>query len=132
MRLRRLLLCLSLVAIAIVGMLLINNNATTAGKSRSQFERELDRAIAASTDWVIAHGEGTAVPITESPRVLLENSALMHMVADSARMSGDGRLRSLAARYFSANAKPYSYGRMVDPNSHFEQPDYYPWSDEDY
>jgi hypothetical protein len=64
--------------------------------------------------------------------VLLENAALMHMVADCARMSGDGRLRSLAARYFTANAKPYSYGRMVDPDSHFELPGYYSWTDDDY
>jgi hypothetical protein len=132
MRFQRVFLLVSLVAIAFAGILLLNNNANIVRKSRSQFERELDRAITASTAWVIAHGEGTAVPMTESPKALLENAALMHMVAESARMSGDGRLRSLAQRYFSANAKPYSFGRMVDPNSRFEQPGYYSWSAEDY
>jgi hypothetical protein len=44
------------------------------------------------------------------------------MVADCARTSGDRRLQSLAALYFRANAKPYSFGRMVDPDCRFERP----------
>jgi hypothetical protein len=133
MRLRLLFLGLLLMGILVAGLTFFNNNSSFRSISRAEFVKKLDNAITASRDWVVDEGAGTGVFITERPEVLLGNAALMHMVADCARASGERRLQSLAALYFRANARPYSFGRMVDPSCRFERPsETYSWSAEDY
>jgi hypothetical protein len=66
--------------------------------------------------------EGAGSCNDSQPRPLLQNAALLHMVADCARASGAQRLQSVATSYFRKVARPYWFGRMVDPSSRFERP----------
>jgi hypothetical protein len=84
--------------------------------------RKLDNAMKSSRDWVLAVGDPTALRTNEQAAELLQNAALMHMVAECGRASGDQRLQRLAALYFRVHPKPYWWGRLVDPNCRFERP----------
>jgi hypothetical protein len=100
----------------------LNNNSSLPPLSRAKFLRELDDSIRTSRDWVLDVGEGTSVFNRNESAALLQNAALLHMVADCARASGDQRLQSLATTYFRAVTKPYWFGRLVDPGCRFERP----------
>jgi hypothetical protein len=117
-----------------VGIAWLNNNWSIRPLSRAEFLGRLDHAITASREWVLGVGDPTMFFINdESARALLQNAALMHMVAECARASGDQRLQLLVALYFRVNADPYSFGRLVDPNCRFERPSVnHSWSAEDY
>jgi hypothetical protein len=116
-----------------VGIAWLNNNWSIRPLSRAEFLGRLDNAITASREWVLTLGDPSAFLINEESAALLQNAALMHMVAECARASGDQRLQQLAALYFSVNADPYWFGRLVDPNCRFERPSVdYLWSAEDY
>jgi hypothetical protein len=116
-----------------VGIAWLNNNWSIRPLSRAEFLGRLDNAVTASRHWVLAVGDPTIFLINEESAALLHNAALMHMVADCARASGDQRLQALTAIYFRVNADPYSFGRLVDPNCRFERPSVnYLWSAEDY
>ena len=75
-----------------------------------------------SRAWVVDVGEGHSVFNNTESVALLQNAALLHMVADCARVSGDQRLQSLAKSYFRMVATPGRFGRMVDPSCRFERP----------
>jgi len=119
MRLRRPFLCLLITGLLIAGIAWLNNNCSIRPLSRAEFLGRLDNALTASREWVLTTGGTFATP--EDRSALLGNAALMHMVADCALISGDKRLRSLAAVYFRVNRKPYWWGRLVDPSGPFER-----------
>jgi hypothetical protein len=131
MWLRRLFPGILLVGVA-AGVTLFNNNWSIGTISRAEFLGRLDHSAAASRDWIVDQGRGTGVLLTERPAVLLGNAALMHMVADCARASGDEGLQSLVGLYFTKNAKPYTFGRLVDPDCRFERPPAGSWNPDDY
>src|SRR5437773_10600297 len=110
MRLRRLLLCLLVTGLLVSGIAWLNNNCSIRPLSRAQFLGRLDNAMTASRQWVLAVGDPTNSFMHEESAMLLQNPALMHMVADCALISGDEHLRSLAAIYFRVNRKPYRWG----------------------
>ncbi len=98
-----------------VGIASLNNNWCIRPLSRTEFLGRLDNAITASREWVLAVGTPSMFLINEESTALLQNAALMHMVAECARVSGDQRLQLLAALYFRVNADPYSFGRSGRP-----------------
>jgi hypothetical protein len=124
--LQRLLFFFGLVVILVPGVLAglmwFDNNSSIRALSRGEFVRKLDHALPASRAWVLAVGEGSSVVVNQEGVALLSNPALMHMVADCARASGDPRLQSLATSYFHMVSTPYWWGRLVDPSSRFERP----------
>ena len=133
MRLSRLLLCLVVTGILLIGIAWLDNNWSIRPPSRADFLGRMDNAIRASRDWVLAMGDPTVFLMNEESAALLQNAILMHMVADCARASSDERLKQLAALYFSVNAAdPYSMGRLVDRNRRFKWPAHHEWSAEDY
>ncbi len=124
---------LLLLALLPAGIALLNNNLSLGSVSRAEIVGRLDKAIIPSRDWIAAVGGGASPWIPENPRSVTGNPALMHMVADCARLSGDSRLQALVALYFTANSSPYAFARMVGPNSRFEPPaEKQTWKDEDY
>lgn len=104
-----------LIVAAIAGLALFDNNSSLRPISRAEFRRNLDAAIAGSRGWLLtlSGDEATA---------LLQNPALLYMVVDCARISGDERLRTIAGDYFHSVQNPYWWARMVDPSSRFERP----------
>jgi hypothetical protein len=122
MRFRRSLLCLLVAGLLVVGIAWLNNNSSLPPVSRAEFSRELDNAMTTSRAWVVDVGEGHSVFNNTESVALLQNAALLHMVADCARLSGDQRLQSLAKSYFRMVATPGWFGRMVDPSCRFERP----------
>jgi hypothetical protein len=116
-----------------VGIAWLNNNWSIRPLSRAEFLGRLDKAITASREWILTLGDPSSFFINEESAALLQNAPLMHMVAECARASGDQRLQELAALYFSVNAEPYWFGRLIDPNCRFERRSVdYLWSAEDY
>ena len=122
MRLRRTLFCLLVAGLITAGVTWTYNNSSIPPLSRAGFLRKLDEAEAASRDWVLDVGEGRSVFSKAESKTLLQNAALLHMVADCARVSGDQRLQSLTQSYFRVVATPYWFGRIVDPSCRFERP----------
>jgi hypothetical protein len=122
MRLRRSFLYLLVTGLLVVGFAWLNNNSSLRPLLRAKFLRELDDAVTTSRDWVLDVGEGASVFGKEEGAALMTNAALLHMVADCARSSGDQRLQSLATRYFRVVSTPYWFGRLVDPSCRFERP----------
>jgi hypothetical protein len=85
------------------GGLLVFNSAAWPARSRDEFATQLDDALRRSTEWMIAHPE-------------LENTALLHMIADMSQMSGDARLRDIASRFLNGATDSLSlWRRLVDP-----------------
>ena len=111
----------------------LNNNCSIRPLSRAEFVGRLDNAITSRREWVLAVGDPNMFLLNPESPALLQNEALMHMVAACARVAGDQRLQLLAALYFRVNPHPYLFGRLVDPNCRFERPSVkYSWSAEDY
>jgi hypothetical protein len=105
----------TLALVGMAGLLLFDNNSSLRPMKRAEFLRNLDAAISGSRGWIlnVSGDEATA---------LVQNPALLHMVVDCARISGDQRLQFIATDYFHSVQNPYWWGRMVDPSSRFERP----------
>src|SRR5215831_194519 len=127
-KLRR--MCLGLGLAGILSMVLFNgwmllyNNWSVDPESRAEFVRNLNDSITRGREWIVDVGEDRALVEWEEIAALLQNPALLHMVADCARLSGDKRLQSVAMQYFRVVRKPYAFGRLVDGGSRFEPPSY--------
>jgi hypothetical protein len=136
-KLRRVCLCLGLAGILAAGLgggwMLLYNNWSVDPESRAEFVKNLNDAITRSREWVVDVGESRGLFQWEETAALLENAALLHMVADCARLSGDERLQSVAMQYFRVVRRPYAFGRLIDAGSRFEPPaDYESQALEDY
>jgi hypothetical protein len=83
-RWRRWLLGAGLLIAALIGMAYLNNNVAWQFTSRAAFAAQLDRADQYGTVWLILSGQD----VTQNP-------ALLYMVDDVARLSGDLSLRIL-------------------------------------
>lgn len=87
------------------GALVAFNSAAWPRRSAADFSRQFDAALVRATSWMVKHPEPT-------------NSALLHMVADMAQMSGDTRLRSISDQFLNDTViDPLSlWRRLVDPD----------------
>jgi hypothetical protein len=99
--------------LAIMILAICNNNYSLHRISRAAFYSRLDRAIETSTQWMLANPEIQA------------NQAMMFMVADMERMSGDSRLRQMLdqyrqSRYVANPTYPLTcvWPRIVDPHAY--------------
>jgi hypothetical protein len=106
--------------------ILANNNVSWWPTSRQTFAGRLDRAVQLGTDWVVTRPER-------------ENTLLLYMIADMADLSGDLRLRRIAANFLTDPFVPsdYLWRRMLDPTAKVRRParrqldsieDYQRWS----
>ena len=77
----------AVVGFLVVLLTLLNNNYSLRRVARSEFRERLDRSIEASTNWLSARNE------------FFGNPALMFMVVDMEKLSGDRRLRGLLDAY---------------------------------
>src|SRR5512141_2628775 len=100
------------VVVFLVVLMLLNNNYSIRQLSRSEFRARLDRSIEASTTWISAHPD------------MFGNQALMFMIVDMEKMSGDPRLRQLLSayrqsRFVTDTSELFSgvWARMVDPQA---------------
>jgi len=98
--------------VVLFAVAVLNNNYSPGKRSRAQFNAQLDRAIEASTQWIVQH------PDTYG------NPSLMFMVGDMADMSLDPRLRQFVENYVASNrvripGRPITwyYARLVDPQA---------------
>lgn len=102
-----------------IALAILNNNVSFSRRSRSDFVKSLDHSLAASTGWTMDQylpGDPGVVPTTDQGKEFVDNAALAHMLVDCAAMSGDPRLRQLAARFVAGrHADPNLWAKMVDP-----------------
>ncbi len=107
----------SLLLLLLLGIAI--NNLSFSRPSRVQFMNTLDRSMAASTRWTLDQypsGGVGGVLTSDQGKEFVDNAALAHMLVDCAAMSGDSRLRQLAAQFVRARQKePNLWGKMVDP-----------------
>ena len=103
------------------GWMLLYNNWSVAPVSRAAFVSNLNHAITRSREWVVNGGESRPRS-SRKKQWLLGNPALLHMVADCARLSGDEQLLSVVMEYFPVGERPYAFGRFLDSGSRFQPP----------
>lgn len=99
------------VALLIVMLALLNNNYALARVPGAEVRARLERSIERATSWLSAHPE------------ILGNPALLFMVVDMERMSGDARMRAMLDAYrrstfMSDPSDPLSavWAYLVDPH----------------
>jgi hypothetical protein len=119
---RRWLVVLVSLALLSAALAILNNNFSFRGPTREDFLRNLDQAIVDAKDWIFAAGDQPLSLMTWDAVETLRNAALVHMLVDSARLSGDQRLHKLTRTYFTLNAYPNCFGRLVDPTTPFQRP----------
>ncbi len=119
---RFLLLLLSAAVTVVAALTIFNNNLSLWPPSRSSFQKRLDASRAASRDWILDLAERPLLTPGDETAELLSNPALLHMIADSAGMSGDRRLGLVLPRYLSVATNAYWWARLVDPSLRFERP----------
>jgi hypothetical protein len=86
------------ILIGLVAVALFNNNFSLTHRSRVAFNAQLDADLDHAIGWIATH-----------PRDSETNPALMYMISDMERMSGDTRLRTLLndyAKHLSASFDP--------------------------
>ena len=100
------------VLLLLLSLAVLNNNYSLRQISRGEFRARLDRSLEASTSWMSGHPE------------ILGNPALMFMVADMEKMSGDPRLSLMLdqyrhSKYITKSFTPFGpvWARMVDPQA---------------
>jgi hypothetical protein len=98
--------------VLLVGLALLNNNYSLRRLSAGEFRARLDRSIETSTAWISSHPD------------MFGNQALMFMIVDMEKMSGDPRLRRLVAEYRQSKFVTDTnelfsrvWARMVDPQA---------------
>ena len=120
----RWLLWLSLVVLAllslVLGLSVLNNNVALSRPSRTGFVNSLDHSVAASTDWTLGQfslGASGELITTDLGAEFASNPALVHMLVDTAAISGDARLRQLSSKIVAAYPQTDvgSMGKMMDP-----------------
>jgi hypothetical protein len=122
--LRASLLCLliAILLLAAVGFALpvLINNVSFPRLSRADFTIRLDRSLAASTDWAAkqfpSDGSGRLM-VTDLGAEFASNPALVHMLVDISKISGDPRLQELSSKVVAEYRRiPVGLvGKMVDP-----------------
>jgi hypothetical protein len=102
------------------GLAVLNNNVSLAGRSRGDFDKSLDRSLAASAGWTTEQFSSNAsgeLVATDLGLEFVTNPALLHMFVDSAAISGDPRLQDLSSKIVAAYRKgqPGLFAKLVDP-----------------
>jgi len=108
-----------LVALSPLGLIISNNSGPT--RSQTDFDRDLSRAMESSHDWILCKDPAEATEHRSRTRDLISNFALLLMVTDSARLSGDKDLQNIvdsAVRTYPNT----SWMRMVAPKAPFIPP----------
>ncbi len=120
----RWLLRLSLVVLALlaltIGLSVLNNNISLSQISRADFAKSLDRSLAASADWTnrqFSFSSSGEPMVTTLGAEFGSNPALVHMLVDTAAISGDPRLQELSSKFVAAYHQhpPALISKLVDP-----------------
>jgi hypothetical protein len=110
---------LALLALAL-GLSVLNNNFAFSRLSRISFVNSLDQSVAASTGWTLrqfSFGASGELITTDLGAEFASNPALVHMLVDTAAISGDARLQQLTSKIVAAYSKSQVglTGKMIDP-----------------
>jgi hypothetical protein len=110
---------LALLALAL-GLSVLNNNVAFSRLSRISFVNSLDQSVAASADWTLrqfSFGASGELITTDLGAEFASNPALVHMLVDTAAISGDARLQHLTSKIVAAYSKSQVglTGKMIDP-----------------
>jgi hypothetical protein len=116
-RLRRWLLGTGLLIAALIGLAYMNNNVVWPFTSRAGFAAQLDRAERVAIAWFILSGQD----VTQNP-------ALMYMIDDVARLSGNRGLRSLVESFVRSYASS-PWRRMIDRDAESRAPTREEWAE---
>jgi len=115
---RRIAASVAILFVLTLAVALLNNNVSLQRPSKTEFVANLDQALARSTDWALNQYPKTAIGTSSTPqgRALVSNSATAHMMVDSASLSSDPRMKSLASGFVDAwKVEASVFGRVVDP-----------------
>jgi hypothetical protein len=110
---------LALLALAL-GLSVLNNNVAFSRLSRIGFVNSLDQSVAASTGWTLrqfSFGASGELITTDLGAEFASNPALVHMLVDTAAISGDARLQQLTSKIVAIYDQGHVglMGKMVDP-----------------
>jgi hypothetical protein len=110
---------LALLALAL-GLAVLNSNVAFSRLSRISFVNSLDQSVAASTGWTLrqfSFGASGELITTDLGAEFASNPALVHMLVDTAAISGDARLQQLTSKIVAAYSKSQVglTGKMIDP-----------------
>jgi hypothetical protein len=110
---------LALLALAL-GLSVLNNNVAFSRLSPISFVNSLDQSVAASTGWTLrqfSFGASGELITTDLGAEFASNPALVHMLVDTAAISGDARLQQLTSKIVAAYSKSQVglTGKMIDP-----------------
>lgn len=119
MRRKRLVVAAGIAALISVAPLAWNNAGGRG--SRAGFDRDLTRAMEASRDWILCKDIADTGEHRARAAELITNTALLLMVSDCARLSGDQELQAIVDVYVTAR-QDSPWLRMVDPNGPFVAP----------
>ena len=114
-----LLVVLVLCALAL-GLSVLNNNFAFSRPSRISFVKSLDHAVTASTDWTLGQfsfGASGELMTTDLGAEFASNLALLHMLVDTAAISGDARLQQLSSKIVAGYRQTDVglMGKLIDP-----------------
>ena len=110
---------LILLALAL-GLSVLNNNVAFSRLSRISFVNSLDQSVAASTGWTLrqfSFGASGELITTDLGAEFASNPALVHMLVDTAGISGDARLQQLSSTIVAIYDQGHVglMGKLVDP-----------------
>ena len=113
------LVVLVLCALAL-GLSVLNNNFAFSRPSRISFVKSLDHAVAASRDWTLrqfSFGDSGELMTTDLGAEFASNLALLHMLVDTAAISGDARLQQLSSKIVAGyrQSDVGLMGKLIDP-----------------
>ena len=104
---------------------MIWNNAGGGG-ALADFDKELTRAMGASRDWLLCKDFAEPSECRTRIKDVMTNAALLLMVADCARLSGDRELQAMVGAYVTTRQES-PWLRMVDPKGPFVAPSAEHW-----
>jgi hypothetical protein len=110
---------LALLALAL-GLAVLNSNVAFSRLSRISFVNSLDQSVAASTGWTLrqfSFGASGELITTDLGAEFASNPALVHMLVDTAAISGDARLQQLSSKIIAGYGQSHVglMGKMIDP-----------------
>jgi len=109
-RLRRVLVVLLLLFLAVIGGAVLNNNVSFSGKTRAEFEEELDSGLEASIEWV------TRQQVYLAGRE--SNPMLLFMIRDMHETAANPEFANMLKIFMRTHPNPANiWRRMVDPQA---------------
>ena len=102
-----------LILILIAALFVLNNNISLRPLPKAEFYRQMDIALALSTQWL--ESKAYALAVTEP------NTALLHMIDDMANMSQNPHLRQITESFLQSYPRTL-WRRLVDEKADFQKP----------